>query len=295
MPSIHDTFQHPPAFMPYYPIGYPEMGVSVDVIEALARGGADLIEVGVPFSDPLADGPVVQRATQIALQQGATVAKCLAAVAELRRRGVSVPLVLMDEPCSALDPIATARIEDLMQEMKSSYTLVLMGYYNPLLSYGLTRLASAAEAAGASGFIVPDLPPEEAAEMEAALPASLPLIRMLAPTTLPERAKRIAADARGFLYLVSVTGTTGARSELPPGLPDFIARVRRDVPAGLPLCVGFGISTLEQGRAVGALADGVIVGSACVKTIGEAADPVAAAEKFAREFKAALSATMSKA
>ena len=263
MPSLHDTFQHPPAFMPYYPIGFPELGISVDVIEALARGGADLIEVGVPFSDPLADGPVVQRATQIALQQGATVAKCLAAVAELRLRGVSIPLVLM-------------------------------GYYNPLLSYGLARLASAAEAAGASGFIVPDLPPEEAAEMEAALPASLPLIRMLAPTTPPERATRIAADARGFIYLVSVTGTTGVRSELPPGLPDFIARVRRDAPAGLPLCVGFGISTPEQGRAVGALADGVIVGSACVKTVGEAADPVAAAEKFARKFKTALSTVTSK-
>jgi tryptophan synthase alpha chain len=257
MLQIHDAFLHRPAFMPYFPIGYPALGLSVDVIEALARGGADLIEVGVPFSDPLADGPVIQRATQIALQQGATVAKCLAAVAELRRRGVTVPLVLM-------------------------------GYYNPLLSYGLSRLAGAAAAAGASGFIVPDLPPEEAGEMETALPASLPLIRMLAPTTPPERAKRIASDARGFLYLVSVTGTTGARSELPPGLPDFIARARRDAPPDLPLCVGFGIATPTQARAVGQLADGIIVGSACVKTIGEAADPVAAAEGFAREFKRAL-------
>src|SRR5262249_24644686 len=173
MRDVGSAFQQPPAFMPYYPIGYPELGVSVDVIEALARGGADLIEVGVPFSDPLADGPVIQRATQIALQQGATVAKCLAAVAELRRRGVGVPLVLV-------------------------------GYYNPWLAYGRGRLAGAAEAAGASGFIVPDLPPEEAAEMEAALPASLPLMRMLAPTTPPERARLIAAYARGFLYLVSV-------------------------------------------------------------------------------------------
>ena len=257
MIAVKDAFQHRPAFMPYFPIGYPEMGVSVDVIEALVRGGADMIEVGVPFSDPLADGPVIQRATQIALQQGTTVAGCLAAVAELRRRGVSVPLVLM-------------------------------GYYNPLLAFGLARLAGAAEAAGASGFIVPDLPPEEAGELEAALPDSLPLMRMLAPTTPPERATRIAADARGFLYLVSVTGTTGARSELPPGLPDFIARVRREAPAGLPLCVGFGISTPEQARAIGSVADGIIVGSACVKTIGEAAKPVAAAEEFGRGFKTAL-------
>src|SRR5258707_12776895 len=134
MIAVKDAFQHPPAFMPYFPIGYPELGTSVDVIEALARGGADLIEVGVPFSDPLADGPVVQRATQIALQQGATVAKCLAAAAELRRRGVSVPLVLM-------------------------------GYYNPLLAYGLARLARAAAAAGARGFIVPHPPPAEAGEL----------------------------------------------------------------------------------------------------------------------------------
>jgi tryptophan synthase alpha chain len=256
--ELESGFHHPPAFMPYFPVGYPSLPVSVDVIVALARGGADLIEVGVPFSDPLAAGPVIQRATQIALQQGATVAKCVEAAAELRRRGVTVPLVLM-------------------------------GYYNPLLAYGLPRLAQAAATAGASGFIVPDLPPEEAAEMEAALaPSGLPLVRMLAPTTPLGRAARIAAGAQGFIYLVSVTGTTGARSALPTDLPDFIARVRAAAPKGLPLCVGFGISTPAHARAVGELADGIIVGSACVKTIGEAADPVAAAEQFARDFKAPL-------
>src|SRR5258708_11447709 len=131
MPSLHAAFLHRPAFMPYFPIGYPALDVSVDVIEALARGGADLIEVGVPFSDPLADGPVIQRATQIALQQGATVAKCLAAVAELRRRGVTAPLVLM-------------------------------GYYNPLLAYGLERLAPPAGAAAGSGLLRPGPPPRQA-------------------------------------------------------------------------------------------------------------------------------------
>jgi tryptophan synthase alpha chain len=125
------------------------------------------------------------------------------------------------------------------------------------------------------------------------VPTGLPLIRMLAPTTPPQRAARLVADAQGFLYLVSVTGTTGARSELPPGLPDFIARVRAQAPAGLPLCVGFGIGTPQQARAVGELADGIIVGSACVKTIGEAADPVTAAEQFAREFKTALAGVLS--
>ncbi|MCC6189914.1 MAG: tryptophan synthase subunit alpha, partial [Anaerolineales bacterium] len=259
MPPIETAFTRRPAFMPYFPLGYPTPEVSLDVIAALARGGASLIEVGLPFSDPLADGPVIQRATQIALQQGMTVARALAGVRALRARGVSVPLVLM-------------------------------GYYNPLLAYGLARLAADAAAAGADGFIVPDLPPEEAGEFEAALraaPGGLPLIRMLAPTTPPERAERAARGARGFIYLVSVTGVTGARSDLPAGLPEFIGRVRA-VSGGVPLCVGFGIATPEQGRAVGRVADGIIVGSACVKAVGEAADPARAAEAFARRFAEAL-------
>jgi tryptophan synthase alpha chain len=262
--SIAAAFERRPAFMPYFPLGYPTPEASLDVIAALARGGADLIEVGVPFSDPLADGPVIQRATQVALQQGMTVARALAGVATLRARGVTAPLVLM-------------------------------GYYNPLLAYGLPRLAAATAQAGADGFIVPDLPPEEAAEFEAALAeqgGGLPLIRMIAPTTPPERVARIVRGARGFLYLVSVTGVTGARSALPPGLAEFIGRVRAHS-ADVPLCVGFGIATPEQGRAVGQVADGIIVGSACVKAIGEAADAVAAAEAFARNFKQALRAAAS--
>ena len=259
MQSIATAFQSRPAFMPYFPLGYPTPEVSIDVIEALARGGADLIEVGVPVSDPLADGPVVQQATQIALQQGMTMPRAIAAVAELRRRGVTIPLVLM-------------------------------GYYNPWLAYGLTRLGADAAAAGVSGFIVPDLPPEEAGDFEAALPADLPLVRMLAPTTPPERARRVLAGARGFIYMVSVTGVTGARSELPPGLAEFIARTRASFEPGMeiPLCVGFGIGTPEQARAVGEVADGIIVGSACVRVVGAAADPAAAAESFSRSFQEAL-------
>lgn len=260
MTRINNVFTDGPAFMPYLPLGFPTAEASLDVIAALAGGGADLIEVGVPFSDPLADGPVIQRATQVALQQGMSVARALLGVAELRRRGVGVPLVLM-------------------------------GYYNPWLSFGLPRLAAEANEAGADGFIVPDLPPEEAGDFELALAAAggksaLPLIRMLAPTTPPDRARRVVQGARGFIYLVSVTGVTGARTELPPGLPEFVARVRAQTAA--PLCVGFGIGTPAQARAVGEIADGVIVGSACVKAIGEAADPVAAAYEFARSFKEAL-------
>jgi tryptophan synthase alpha chain len=251
-----------PAFMPYFPLGYPTPEASVDVLEALAHGGADLIEVGLPFSDPLADGPVIQQATQIALKNGMTVAQAVQSVAALRARGVTIPLVLM-------------------------------GYYNPLLAYGLPRLAADVAKAGADGFIVPDLPPEEAGEFETALAAAgtngrslLQIVRMIAPTTPPDRARRITQSAQGFLYLVSLTGVTGARHELPPGLADFIATMRGLT--SLPLCVGFGIGTPEHAQAVGRIADGVIVGSACVRAIGAASDPAGEAERFAREFREAL-------
>lgn len=257
MAHLEAAFVHKPIFMPYFPLGYPTPETSVDVIEALAKNGADLIEVGLPFSDPLADGPVIQRATQIALQQGMTVRRALGAVRELRARGLTIPLIAM-------------------------------GYYNPLLAYGLERLASVAMDAGIDGFIVPDLPPEEAAEMEAAV-RPLPVIRMVAPTTPEARLRAVLHEARGFVYLVSLTGVTGARSALPEGLEDFVARVRQHT--SLPLCVGFGISTPAQARAVGQLADGIIVGSACVRTIGESAAPVQAAADLARAFKSALTVT----
>jgi tryptophan synthase alpha chain len=261
MARLAAAFDGRPAFMPYYPLGYPTPAASLDVIEALARRGADLIEVGVPFSDPLADGPVIQHATQVALQQGMTVARALGAIAELRARGVAVPLVLM-------------------------------GYYNPWLAYGLERAAHAAAQAGADAFIVPDLPPEEAGEFEGALAGAagtnpLPLIRLLAPTTPVERMRRILARAQGFVYLVSVAGVTGARADLPTGLPEFVSRVRAET--DLPVCVGFGISTLDQARAVSTIADGVIVGSVLVREIGAAADPARRAEELALGYRQALS------
>jgi tryptophan synthase alpha chain len=163
-----------------------------------------------------------------------------------------------------------------------------MGYYNPIFRYGLEAFSRAAAAAGADGLIVPDLPPEEASELENALGDNLPLIRMLAPTTSAERAQKICAAAKGFLYLVSVTGVTGARTSVAAGLPEFIARVRGSVTEDLPLCVGFGIATPDQAAEVGRIADGVIVGSACVQAIGQAKDPKAAAMGFARAFRTAL-------
>ncbi len=257
MNRIQTAFRSTPIFMPYYPVGYPDIPTSIDVLEALAKNGADLIEVGLSFSDPLADGPVIQKATQTALEKGVTTKDVLAAVAELRRRGVEIPLILM-------------------------------GYYNPMLAYGLERFIRDAAEAGADGFIIPDLPPEEADEFVGALHATplpdgpLPLITMLAPTTPDERMEIVARKAQGFIYLVSVTGVTGARKDITSGLGKLIERVRQHT--DIPVCVGFGIGDPEQAAAVGQLADGVIVGSACVREIGESENPVESARDFARKF-----------
>ena len=169
--------------------------------------------------------------------------------------------------------------------------LVLMGYYNPMLAYGLDKFICDAIDPGVDGFIIPDLPLEESAEFISTLVGtggrpSLPLIQMLAPTTPNERMEMIAKNAKGFIYLVSVTGVTGERKSISEGLGDLIARVRAHT--SVPVCVGFGISTPEQARQVGALADGVIVGSACVKAIGESENPVEAAREFAKSFREAL-------
>ena len=254
MNRIENAFKNKPIFMPYFPLGYPDLATSIDVIEALANNGADLIEVGLSFSDPLADGPVIQKATQVALEKGITVKKSLAAVAELRKRGVTIPLILM-------------------------------GYFNPILAYGLEKFVRDAREAGADGFIVPDLPLEEAGEFQS-LVGDMPLIQMLAPTSPNERMELIARNAKGFIYLVSVTGVTGARTSISDGLGDLIQRVRDHT--SVPVCVGFGIGTPEQAKQVGALADGVIVGSACVKTIGSSQKPVETAKQFAAEFRSAL-------
>jgi tryptophan synthase alpha chain len=254
MNRIENAFKNKPIFMPYFPLGYPDLPTSIDVIEALARNGADLIEVGLSFSDPLADGPVIQHATQIALEKGITVKKALAAVKEIRKRGVTIPLILM-------------------------------GYYNPMLAYGLEKFVRDAREAGADGFIIPDLPMEEAEEFTS-VAGEMPLIQMLAPTSSPERMEMIARNAKGFIYLVSVTGITGERKSLAEGLGDLIAQVREHTSA--PVCVGFGIGTPEQAKEVGKMADGVIVGTACVRTIGSSDKPVETAKEFAKSFREAL-------
>jgi tryptophan synthase alpha chain len=224
------------AFMPYHAMGYPNRQASLEVIVALAEAGADLFEIGIPHSDPLADGPTIQTATYAALVGGTTVADCLQMVRELRARGVEKPF------CA-------------------------MSYYNPILAYGEERFVAAAAEAGIDGLIVPDLPPGESELLEPACRAAgLATIYMLAPTSTEERIKTVARHATGFVYLVSVTGITGAREELPSDLLAFIKRVRRHTE--LPLAVGFGIGTGPQAAQVAEIADGVVVGSALVKAAG---------------------------
>ncbi len=244
---------HSAALMPYYTLGYPNRQTSVDVIAAIAPH-SDLLELGVPFSDPLADGPTIQHSTQVSLENGTTVAGCLDMVAELRRRGVDTPVMLM-------------------------------GYYNPILAYGIANYARDAAQAGADGFIVPDLPPEEADELaQAATAVGLALIYFLAPTSSPARIASVAEKAQGFIYLVSLTGVTGARTAVQTDLAAFVARVRQQ--ARVPLAVGFGISTPQQAAQIGGLADGVIVGSALINAVDRAeVDKPGAAAAFVQELR----------
>ncbi len=230
------------AFLPYYPIGYPDYPSSIETIVALADAGADGFEIGMPFSDPLADGPVIQAATQVALRNGVTVKTCLQAIGELRARGVKQPLILM-------------------------------GYLNPILAYGVERFVDDAGSAGASGVIIPDLPPEEAETLiQACERRGLAHIFFLAPTSNEARIRLVSQTASGFIYLVSLTGITGVRSELPPGITDFVSKVK--ALTAQPLVLGFGISTPDHARAVSGLVDGFIVGSALVKAAAEGLDAV---------------------
>jgi tryptophan synthase alpha chain len=250
--KISDAFKTPPALMPYFTVGYPDYETSLACIQAAAEAGANLIELGIPFSDPLADGPVIQHSTQVALEHGITPQKCLSAVRELRKRGVQIPLVLM-------------------------------GYINPMFAYGIKRFIGEAAEAGANGFIIPDLPLEEASEVEAACREhDLAYIYMLAPTSTAQRITEVGKRAQGFVYLVSVTGITGERTSLNGELPNFVKRVKAVV--RVPLAVGFGISTPSQAHEIGTFAEGVIIGSAVIKAAGES-QPIARVRNFIRQMK----------
>lgn len=210
------------------------MQQSASLLDALVAAGADVIELGVPFSDPVADGPTIQRSSQRALDQGVTLAWTLDVLRDFRSRH--------DTP------------------------VVLFTYLNPLLSHGLERFARDAAAAGAQGLLVTDLPVDTDDTIEAALCSTgLALVRLIAPTTEPQRARRIAASASGFLYVIARTGVTGATARLRSALADEIASLR--AATDVPIAVGFGISTPEQAAAVAAVADGVVVGSALIDAL----------------------------
>jgi tryptophan synthase alpha chain len=247
---------HAAALMPYFTLGYPDPETSLQVIQAISRY-SHLIELGVPFSDPIADGPTIQRSTQLALEQGVTSRACLEMVRELRERGVDTPALLM-------------------------------GYYNPIIAYGEEKYVLDAAAAGADGLIIPDLPPEEAGVVaEAADHAGMALIYFLAPTSDGKRIRLVLDRAKGFIYMVSVTGVTGARATLHADLRDFVQRLREQT--DVKIAVGFGIAGPEQAAKVSEYADGIIVGSALIDAVNGASDKVAAAQAFVKDLQASLS------
>jgi tryptophan synthase alpha chain len=236
----------------YITAGDPSLDATRQIVLAAAEAGADIIELGVPFSDPLADGPTIQRASERSLRAGTTLAGVLDLVASIRR--------------------------------DSEVPLVLFSYYNPVLQMGLEQFASRASAAGADGSLITDLTPEEASAYRAALHAhGMDTIFLAAPTTTEERFMRIAEASTGFLYLISRTGVTGAREAMPEDLPALVRRARHATK--LPLAIGFGISLPGHVSILGGLADAAVVGSALIEEIERAANAAAAASAVAARIR----------
>lgn len=250
------------ALIPYVMAGYPDEAASEEIAVALGQAGADVLELGAPFSDPLADGATIQHASQRALEQGMSERRALALAARIHAR-VTTPLVLM-------------------------------GYYNPILNLGLQRFTEEAAQAGIAGLIVPDLPPEESEPLRSAAAAhGIELIFLVTPTSPNARIAQVAEAASktggGFVYCVSLSGVTGARDQLPATLPEFIARVRAQT--SLPLAVGFSVSRPEHVAQIGRIADGAVVASALINAV-DAAPPnqrVEAATSFLRGLQASAS------
>lgn len=243
-----------PAFVTFTACGWKDKEDTVDILLALERGGADIIEVGVPYSDPQADGPTIQKAHQRGVDQGITLRDVLNTVKEARGKGLLVPVVLM-------------------------------GYYNNFLQYGESKICTDSKEAGVDGFIIVDLPPEAAGFFSGeAKKLGLAYIPLVSPTTTEERMPIISAVAHGFVYCVSLTGVTGARSELPPNLDVFMARIRKHI--SQPLALGFGLSNRQHYLQAGAFADGVVMGSSIIKVIESApndtASRAAAVEAFCK-------------
>jgi len=241
------------ALMPYVTIGYPSAEATLDLVPDLASWGCDIIELGIPFSDPLADGATIQKASYQALQNGVTPKSCLDIARKIRD--------------------------------KTEVPLIFMTYYNIVFHFGLESFCQASAEAGIDGLIIPDLPPEEGTELEAlSRKYGLDLIYLLAPTSNEERIEMVARRSSGFIYIVSLAGVTGARESLPAELEEFVSKVRSKT--SLPLCVGFGISTPEQAQRVAKIADGVIVGSRVIQLLDN--QPFKELEEFIGELRNSL-------
>lgn len=242
------------ALIPFVTAGDPDLNTTLEILRSLDRAGADCIELGIPFSDPTADGPTIQRSSQRALKTGVSVRAIFQLVREFRRA--------------------------------SDLPLILFGYYNPIFCYGLKEFCHQAARAGADGMLCVDLPPEESAELKAHAEANgLDVIFLLSPTSDMKRVRLVAQNGRGFIYYVSVTGVTGARRVLDARLRSHVSRVRRIT--ALPVAVGFGVSTPKQAAWIGGFADAVVVGSALVEII-EMAPAKAAKARRAGNFVASL-------
>ncbi len=241
------------ALVPYLTAGFPDRGSTPDALHALAEAGGDVIELGIPFSDPLADGPTIQRSSYVSLSRGTTVE-------------------------SVLEDLRTFR-------SGSDRPVVLFTYLNPVLRYGAEAFLGDAVEAGAQGLLLTDLPAGGDPELEARVGASgLDLIRLVAPTTSADRVRTIASGASGFLYYISRTGVTGARQQLREGLDDEVRRLREIV--SMPVAVGFGISTPAQAATVAAAADGVVVGSALIQALD--ADGIDGARAFVASLRSGM-------
>jgi tryptophan synthase alpha chain len=242
------------ALVPWVTVGFPDVETSVALAKAIVEAGGDMLELGVPFSDPLADGPTIQMTSGRALAQGVNVKTCLDMVRRLRADGVQAPFILM-------------------------------GYYNPFMKYGVEQFVRDAASAGVDGVIVPDLPPEESGPFrELCERHGVYLVPLLAPTSTDERIAQACKGAKGFIYCVSVTGVTGARAKLSAGVQDLVARIHRYT--DLPVLVGFGVSRREHVEAIGKYAQGAVVASALLDAVAKAPKEHAAA--VARQFLTSL-------
>jgi tryptophan synthase alpha chain len=263
MGRIEATFAHlkrsgKKALIPFITAGDPDLAITERLLHTLVAAGADIIELGFPFSDPMADGPTIQAASERALASGTTLA-------------------------GILDTISRFRLH-------TNVPLVLMGYYNPIFHYGPERFARDAAASGVDGLLLVDLPPEEAGEIHDYLRLSgVRLITLLAPTTPPIRMARLAAEGEGFLYYVSMTGVTGVKQVDPEGIQEAVLTLKKK--SSVPVAVGFGISTPAEAAAVACFSDAVVVGSSLVKVIaafGESPQLLPQVEQYVRSLKDAM-------